>query len=353
VPDNRAAGKRHQDAEASGARGSFTVAGVASPSARLLRLLSLLSTRPSWTNRELADRMEVTERTVRRDVARLRDLGYGIDSDAGPWGGYRLAGGSTMPPLNLDDDEALAVAVALREAALRGVLGSDQAALSALFKLQRLLPRRVADRLSQFAEAFVHTPQGTGDPVSAAVLLELASACRHQQRLRLVYRDRNERRTSRDVDPHQLVRTRNRWYLVALDIERMQWRTFRADRVGEAHPTGSPAHITDPPDAARMVAAMLTSHYPLYATVLLPLPMAQAQQLIPPGSATHEPDAPGTTRVTLGGTDLDDLATRLMGLGTPLTVVAPDDLRETLRGRLHAQLDALTPPPRSSRGTQP
>ncbi len=313
---------------------------MASPSGRLLRLLSVLSTRPSWTNRELAERLEVTERTVRRDVARLRDLGYGVESDAGPWGGYRLAAGSAMPPLNLDDDEALAVAVALREAALRGVLGSDQAALSALFKLQRLLPRRVADRLSQFADAFVHTPQGTPDPVSAKVLLELASACRHQQRLRLAYRDRDDRHSTREVDPFRLVRTANRWYLVALDVDRGQWRTFRADRVVEAHRTGVTTRITDPPDAARLVADMLTSHYPVYATVLLPVPLAEAQRLIPPGAGVHEPDGDGT-RVSLGGVDVDDLADRLVRLGTPLTVLAPDDLRETLRRRVLAQLDAL------------
>jgi predicted DNA-binding transcriptional regulator YafY len=178
---------------------------------RLLRLLSLLSTRPSWTNRELAERMEVDERTVRRDVAKLRDLGYGIESDPGPWGGYRMAPGSTVPPLNLDDDEALAVAVALRETALRGVLGSDQAALSALFKLQRILPRRVAGRLSAFAGAVVHTDQGPGDPVSSEVLLALADACRNRHRLHLVYCDSAGRRTSRTADPYRLVRTRNRW----------------------------------------------------------------------------------------------------------------------------------------------
>jgi predicted DNA-binding transcriptional regulator YafY len=142
-----------------------------------------------------------------------------------------MAPGSTVPPLNLDDDEALAVAVALRETALRGVLGSDQAALSALFKLQRILPRRVADRLSAFADSVVHTAQGPGDPVSSEVLLQLADACRHRHRLHLVYCDSAGRRTGRAADPYRLVGTRNRWYLVALDVERGQWRTFRADRV--------------------------------------------------------------------------------------------------------------------------
>jgi len=285
--------------------------------------------------------MEVNERTVRRDVARLRDLGYGVESDPGPWGGYRMAPGSTVPPLNLDDDEALAVAVALQETALRGVLGSDQAALSALFKLQRILPRRVADRLSAFADSVVHTPQGPGDPVSTEVLLELADACRHRHRLQMLYCDREGRRTSREADPYRLVRTRNRWYLVALDVERGQWRTFRADRVLEARPTGQSARIEDPPDAARMVTDMLTSDYPLYATVVLPVSLEEAQRLVPPGSGIHESVGPGATRVTLGGRDLDELATRLLSLAVPLTVVAPDELRGVLRTRLRAQFDAL------------
>ncbi|MFJ6386957.1 helix-turn-helix transcriptional regulator [Streptomyces sp. NPDC091972] len=316
---------------------------MSSTPVRLLRLLSLLSQRPSWTNRELAERMEVDERTVRRDVARLRELGYGIESDPGPWGGYRMAPGSALPPLNLDDDEALAVAVALREAALRGVLGSDQAALSALFKLQRMLPRRVAERLSAFADSVVHTPQGPGDPVSTEVLLALADACHHRHRLRMVYRDREGRSTSRAADPYRLVRTRNRWYLVALDVERGHWRTFRADRVVEARPTGQPVRIDSPPDAARMVADMLTSDYPVYATVVLPVPLEEAQRLVPPGAGVHESVGPDATRVTLGGTHLDELADRLLALTVPLTVLEPAELRTLLRTRLRTQLDALTP----------
>ncbi|MGW6443478.1 helix-turn-helix transcriptional regulator [Lentzea sp. NPDC055074] len=316
---------------------------MSSTPVRLLRLLSLLSTRPAWTNRELAERMAVDERTVRRDVARLRDLGYGIESDPGPWGGYRMGPGTAVPPLGLDDDEALAVAVSLRETALRGVLGSDQAALSALAKLQRMLPRRVADRLTAFADSVVHTAQGPGDPVSFEVLLKLADACRHGHRLRMGYRDSAGRLTDRAVDPHRLVRTRHRWYLVALDVGRGQWRTFRADRVVEARPTGQPVRIETPPDAARLVAHMLTSDYPVYATAVLAVPLEEAQRLVPPGSGTHESVGPETTRVTLGGTSLDELATRLIALAVPLSSVEPDDLRAVLRDRLRSQLDALTP----------
>lgn len=143
-----------------------------STSARLLRLVSLLSARPSWTCGELAGRMAVTERTVRRDVARLRELGYGVESDPGPWGGYRLGGGTRVPPLILDDEEALAVAVALREAALSGVLGSEQAALSALLKLRQVLPPRIAERVREMDAAFVQTPRPDERQIAPGMLLE-------------------------------------------------------------------------------------------------------------------------------------------------------------------------------------
>ncbi|WP_333753795.1 helix-turn-helix transcriptional regulator, partial [Streptomyces sp. IBSBF 2394] len=160
-----------------------------STSARLLRLVSLLAVRPAWTCGELAERMEVTERTVRRDVARLRELGYTVDSDPGPWGGYRLRPGTRTPPLILDDEEALAVAVGLREAALSGALGGDQAALSALLKLRQVLPKRLGDRLGDMDAAFVQTPRAGEPQVAAGMLLELAAACRRAERARMAYRD--------------------------------------------------------------------------------------------------------------------------------------------------------------------
>ncbi|MFD5192622.1 helix-turn-helix transcriptional regulator [Streptomyces sp. NPDC058357] len=317
-----------------------------STSARLLRLVSLLSTRPSWTNSELAERLAVTERTVRRDIANLRELGYAIDSDPGPWGGYRLSGGgSRLPPLSLDGEEALAVAVALREAALSGVLGTDQAALSALLKLQRLLPAHIADRLAELDAAFVHTPRSDERLVSPGVLLELATACRRGERVRLSYRDRQDRATVRDIDPHRLVRTGHRWYLVALDVARGQWRTFRADRVTDAQPTGQPADLVDPPDAALLVSHMLTSGYPLYATVRVPLPLNQALLLIPRNLGTHEPDGTHATLVTVGGSTPDELATYLLGLATPLHVLTPVSVRTALHTRIQTLLNANDPHP--------
>ena len=311
-----------------------------STSARLLRLVSLLSSRPSWTNGELAERMEVTDRTVRRDVAKLRELGYGIDSDPGPWGGYRLVGGARVPPLSLDDEEALAVVVALREAALSGVLGGDQAALSALLKLRRLLPPHVAERLGELDASFVHTSRTDAGHVVPGILLELASACRRGERLRLSYRDMEGRESVRAVDPHRLVRTRHRWYVVAFDVDRAAWRTFRADRVTDARPTGTLVALTDPPDAAALVARMLLSDYPLYTTIRLDLPLPEARRVVPPHRGSHDPDGPTATLVTIGGTDPHHLATYLLGLATPFTIITPTSVRDALRHHVQALLAA-------------
>ncbi|MFI1280967.1 helix-turn-helix transcriptional regulator [Streptomyces sp. NPDC020858] len=305
-----------------------------STSARLLRLVSLLSTRPTWTCRELAERMAVTDRTVRRDIARLRDLGYGIESDPGPWGGYRLGGGTRVPPLILDDEEALAVAVALREAALSGVLGSDQAALSALLKLRQVLPPRIADRLGEMDATFVHTPRPEGRQISPGVLLELAAACRRGERTRLSYRDHAGKATVRDIDPYRLVHTGRRWYFVARDVAQDQWRTFRADRVVQVTPTGHTVELVDPPDPALFVSRSIAGVvYPFYVTVRLAHPMDQALRLVPPTIGTHHPDGPDATIVEIGGNDADQLVTYLLSLGTTLRVLSPDRVREALLRR--------------------
>ncbi|MEV5877037.1 YafY family protein [Streptomyces sp. NPDC052101] len=316
-------------------------------SARLLRLLSLLSSRPSWTCAELAERMAVTDRTVRRDVARLRELGYRVDSEAGPWGGYRLRAGSRVPPLILDDEEALAVAVGLSEAAL----GGDQAALSAMLKLRQVLPWRIADRLGELDEAFVRLP-GSGDaPIRPGLLLELAAACRRGERARLSYTDAQGRPSVRDIDPYRLVHTGRRWYFVARDVARGQWRTFRADRVDRVRPTGHPADLTDPPDPADLVSRNIANGpYPLTATVRLPLPLREALRIVPATVGTHRPDGPDATITEVGGPDPDGLARYLLGLGTPLRVLAPEAVREALvrqAGALAAQNAGV----RASRGS--
>ncbi|WP_329416450.1 YafY family transcriptional regulator [Streptomyces sp. NBC_00704] len=311
-----------------------------STSARLLRLVSLLSSRPSWTCGELADRMDVTDRTVRRDIARLRELGYGVESDPGPWGGYRLRGGTRVPPLILDEEEALAVAVALREAALSGVLGSDQAALSALLKLRQSLPPRVADRLAGMDAAFVHTPRSDAPQITSGMLLDLATACRQGERARLSYRDREGKASVRDVDPHRLVHTGRRWYFVARDVTRGEWRTFRADRVTQIRSTGRPAELHDPPDPALLVSrGIATGAYPLYVTARLAVPMSRALKLVPPTVGTHRPDGPDATVVEVGGPDADGLAAYLLSLATPLQVLSPDEVRHALLRRTRHLLE--------------
>ncbi|MEU0251053.1 YafY family protein [Streptomyces sp. NPDC006184] len=311
-----------------------------SASARLLRLLALLAARPAWTCAELAERMAVTDRTVRRDIARLRELGYTVDSDAGPWGGYRLRAGARVPPLILDDEEALAVAVGLREAALSGALGGNQAALSALLKLRQVLPARIAGRLGEWDDALVRLPGSEGPRLRPGMLLELAAACRRGERARLSYRDGEGRNTVREVDPYRLVHTGRRWYFVARDVAR-GWRTFRADRVERLTPTGRPVEITDPPDPAQLVSHNTANGpYPLSATVRLPLPMERALRVVPATVGTHRPDGPDATLVDIGGPDADGLARYLLGLATPLRVLAPDEVREALVRRARELLDA-------------
>ncbi|WP_406149269.1 helix-turn-helix transcriptional regulator [Streptomyces sp. NBC_01012] len=313
-----------------------------STSARLLRLVGLLSARPSWTNAELAGKMEVHERTVRRDVARLRELGYAVESDAGPWGGYRLQAGTRIPPLILDDDEALAVTVGLREAALGGVLGGDHSALSALLKLRQVLPPRMAIRLAEMDAALVHTPRTEEPQIASAMLLELTAACRRQERVTLTYRDREGRVTNREIAPYRLVHTARRWYFVAQDLARGDWRTFRADRVVRIRTTGRAAAISDPPDAARLVCESIPAGtFPLYTTVRVPLPMDRAVQLIPTTMGVHRPDGPDATLVEIGGYDAEDLARYLLSRATPLRVLSPDTVREALRQQVQELLQAL------------
>ncbi|GAA2437568.1 helix-turn-helix transcriptional regulator [Streptomyces lavendulocolor] len=310
-------------------------------SSRLLRLVSLLSARSEWTCRELAERMAVTDRTVRRDIARLRDLGYGVDSAPGPWGGYRLSPGARTPPLVLDDEEALAVAVALRETALSGVLGTGRAALSALLKLRQSLPTRLADQLEALGGTLEHTPRSGEPQVDTPLLLDLARACHSALRATLSYRDHSGRASVRAVDPYRLVHTGLRWYLVARDVAKQEWRTFRADRVVSVRPTTEPADVTDPPDAAALVSRGIASVvYPVRTTVRLPLPLDRALRTVPSTIGTHRPDGPEATVVEIGGNSADQLATYLLGLATPLTVLSPDEVRQTLVRHAQALLTA-------------
>ncbi|WP_116949573.1 helix-turn-helix transcriptional regulator [Jiangella endophytica] len=206
-------------------------------SARLLKLLSLLQLRREWASADLADRLGVAVRTVRRDVDRLRTLGYPVDSTPGVSGGYRLGSGADMPPLLLDDEEAVAVAVGLRTAAGGSVAGIEETSVRALAKLEQVLPTRLRHRVTALSSATVPLPV-SGPTVSSDVLTAIAATVRDHERLRFDYVGHDGGSSRREVEPHRLVNRGRRWYLVAWDVGRSDWRTFRVDRMTPKIPTG-------------------------------------------------------------------------------------------------------------------
>jgi predicted DNA-binding transcriptional regulator YafY len=206
-------------------------------SARLLRLLSLLQTRRDWTSAELATRLGVTTRTIRNDVDRLRGLGYPVEARPGVAGGYRLGAGGTLPPLLLDDDEAVAIAIGLRTAASGSIAGIEETSVRALAKLQQVLPSRLRHRVSSFQSHMLPMPS-SGPQVDPDVLTVIASACRDHERLRFDYRTHSGAASQRSVEPYRLINDRRRWYLVAWDVDRDAWRTFRVDRIEPRTPAG-------------------------------------------------------------------------------------------------------------------
>ncbi|MFD9422403.1 MULTISPECIES: YafY family protein [unclassified Streptomyces] len=207
--------------------------------ARLLNLLSLLQTPREWPGSELAQRLDVSARTIRRDIDRLRDLGYPVEATRGSIGGYRLVAGAAMPPLLLDDEEAVAIAVGLRAGAGHAIEGVDEASVRALAKLEQVLPSRLRHRVSSLQHATVPLTRGDGSRIDPQTLTTLASAATGQERLRFTYRTGDGTETKRQVEPYRLVSTGQRWYLVAYDLLREDWRTFRVDRVSEPFATGA------------------------------------------------------------------------------------------------------------------
>ena len=230
---------------------------VNDPTARALRLLSLLQTYKFWSGMELSERLGVSARTLRRDVERLRELGYPVDATPGVAGGYRLTSGAHMPPLLLDDDEAVAIAVGLRAAAGASVDGIEDTAVRALAKLEHVLPDRLRRRVKAVHANVVPLRWGGADgpKVDAEALAVLAQACRDSEEVRFEYQARDGEETRRLVQPHQLVSAGRRWYLVAWDCRRRDWRTFRLDRLNDPQLAG--ARFTPRPlpaaDAAQFV----------------------------------------------------------------------------------------------------
>ena len=298
---------------------------------RLLRLLSMLQARPSWTGPELAERLGITVRTVRRDVDRLRRLGYPVNAVPGPAGGYELGVGGVMPPLLLDDDEAVAVAVGLRAAADGTVTGLEEATVSALAKLDQVLPRHLAGRVADLHATTVQLWGRPPERVDATALALVARACRRSERLRFSYTSRSNERTERLVEPYRLVRFGVRWYLVAHDVGRGDWRTFRLDRLADPRPTGTRFELVDPPDPGELVSrGVAVSAYDFVARIRLPLPLDEALKVIPRTVGVPAPDGEAATVIELGA-DAKAMPRWLASLSCPVEVLDPPELREALR----------------------
>ncbi|MBF6178085.1 helix-turn-helix transcriptional regulator [Nocardia otitidiscaviarum] len=253
-------------------------------SARLLRLLSLLQSRRDWTSAELSDRLRVTTRTVRKDIERLRELGYPVEARPGVDGGYRLGVGGALPPLLLDDDEAVAVAIGLRTAATGSIAGIEETSLRALTKLQRILPARLRHRVSAFGSHTLPVP-ARGPLVDPEVLTVLAGVCRDNERLRFDYSSHSGADTRREVEPYRLVSHRQRWYLLAWDRGRDDWRTFRVDRIRPRTPTGprfTPRAL--PPDheiSARVERGVGEGTWRYRARIIVHAPESHVRERLP------------------------------------------------------------------------
>src|SRR5436190_12922118 len=210
---------------------------MATTSARMLRLLSLLQTHRYWPGAELAQRLEVSERTLRRDIDRVRELGYPVEAQRGVDGGYQLAAGAALPPLVLDDDEAVALAIGLRAAAQGAIAGIEESSVRALTKVVQVMPPRLRRRVEALQSATVPAVWGSGPTIDPAMLTTVAQACRDTERIRFAYTSQAGEETARHVEPHWLVSLGRRWYLVAYDLHRQDWRTFRLDRLSSPRST--------------------------------------------------------------------------------------------------------------------
>ncbi|MEU7315064.1 WYL domain-containing protein [Streptomyces sp. NPDC007083] len=319
-------------------------------SARLLRLLSLLQTHPDRSGGDLARRLGVTPRTVRRDVDRLRELGYPVHSVSGTAGGYRLGAGARLPPLLLADDEAVAVAVGLRGAAGGTVEGVRDASERALAKLEQVLPDRLRRRVAALNEFTVQlTGPHRGPTVEPGTLAELARACRDNERLRFRYESHGGVPSHRLVEPHRLVTTHRRWYLVCWDTERADWRTFRVDRITLTPPHGPRFEPRPAPaeDLAAWVAeGISTRAYPAQATVLLHAPVAVAAERISLATGTLEAVDEHSCLLRTGAASRETLLVHLLLLDFDFEVRGPADLAEQLallRDRLSRALVSADP----------
>jgi len=298
-------------------------------SARLLRLLSLLQTPRDWTGTELAARLEVSPRTIRNDMERLRALGYPVHATRGSVGGYRLEAGTSMPPLLLEDDEAVAVAIGLRTATGGGVTGIEETSLRALAKLEQVLPPRLRHQVSTLQRVTVHVRRRPVTTVDPEVLTELARLAREHFTLRFDYFDRKQTASQRRVEPYRIVNSGQRWYLVAWDLDRADWRTFRVDRLREGMSPGprfAPRNLTD-----AEIEALVSRGVPIearrhQARVLVHAPAAELAERFGPWLGTITAIDDTSCILETGADNLDMLAAYLGLLGADFSVSEPPEL---------------------------
>ena len=321
------------------------IKNMANTSSRILRLLSLLQHHRFWPGAELAERLGVSPRTLRRDVDRLRELGYPVTAHPGVDGGYQLASGAALPPLVVDDEEAVALAVGLRLATQGAVAaqadvapgGIAEAAARALAKVTQVMPsrlRRRAEAVAAMTESATWERPGQAPSINPDVLASTALACRDTERLRFGYTAASGERSERHVEPHRLVALDRRWYLVAYDLARNDWRSFRLDRIADApRPTGAPFRPRALPaaDAAEFVRRNISATGFQEVKVFIEAPAEVIRQRIGRWS-TIEEAGPGRCRVTMKPPEDSDWPVIALGMtGADFQVIDPPELTERLR----------------------
>jgi predicted DNA-binding transcriptional regulator YafY len=314
-------------------------------SARLLRLLSLFQAQRYWSGADLSRRLDVTTRTLRRDVDRLRSLGYPVHSTSGTAGGYQLGAGANLPPLLLDDDEAVAVALGLRTSASGSVAGIEEASVRALLKLEQVLPPRLRHRVTAL-HTFIVPLGGRGPTVDAERLSAIAGACRDHEGIRFSYYNRTGAPSARVVEPHRLVHTGFRWYLVAWDSGRRDWRTFRVDRIEGKLKTSTRFKPRKPPEgdfAAYVSKSLSEVPYPYRARATLYAPVDVLAKRIPPSAGVLEAIDERSCLLHTGSHSLEGITIHLSLLGVDFQVHEPPELIAYIRA-LTERLGRATPP---------
>jgi predicted DNA-binding transcriptional regulator YafY len=314
-------------------------------SARLLRLLTTLQGRRSWSGRELAERMEITERTLRRDVDRLRTLGYPVHSTAGVAGGYSLGAGTALPPLMLDDDEGMAISIALQAATPSGVGRLEEATQRALAKLDQLLPTRAQKRLKALRASIVRVGGHAGPSVELAAVSTLAAACAEQVAIAFDYRDQRGQSTRREVEPMQVVHMERRWYLAAWDRSREDFRTFRIDRVSfpvERKRPFTPRAAPNDDLTGYVRRSVTVDPYRHRVRVRLPVSVAEARAQIPATYGVLTALDEHSCRFETGGSSLEVVATWIAMMGFDFVVEEPLELNARIQA-LAARLQRSCP----------